>query len=173
MKPLTQGNLDGFCGIYSIINGLNLVHKISNPEAEILFSEIVRAIEDKKKKISDIAVDGLSDRDMAFVYREIIKKRYPVETYKPFHNRPDTDLQTYWNEIYQFLENGEKRVVNLAVERKDWSHWTVIHKVSFKSLYLWDSGERKKFLRNNCVTKPSGNGHLVLWPTTTRFLFRK
>ena len=122
MKPLTQGNLDGLCGVYSILNALRIVEKTTLEESANLFLEIFAALETRKKKISRVIEDGMTDRDMGYVYREIIQKHYPVRVFKPFHRKAEVPLGAYWNQIRNFLDGGDKRAVNLVVES-----WESIH----------------------------------------------
>jgi hypothetical protein len=174
MKPLTQGNLDGLCGVYSILNALRIVEKTTLEESARVFFEIFAALE-TRKKISSLIQDGMTDRDMGYVYREIIQKNYPVRAFKPFHRKAEVPLGAYWSEVQGFLENGERRAVNLVLESWDWGHWTVIRRATSKSLFLFDSARMKRFDRRKCTTdrRLSRNRSFLIWPTTTRFLFRK
>ena len=172
MKPLTQGQLDGFCGIYSILNSLTLVQGTSYQESRELFFEILRAME-ARKKILKLIEDGMTDRDMGYVYREIIQKRYPVRTFKPFHKQAGIALGSYWDQVHEFLEHGKRRAVNLVTEGWDWGHWTVVYKATPKSFHLLDSDMMRRLDRRKCTTQRlSINRNFLLWPTMTRFLFR-
>ena len=174
MKPIRQGALDGLCGVYSLINSLQIVQGTSFEESSRLFLEILRAME-PRKKLSYLIENGMTDRDMAYVYREIIQKHYPVKVLKPFHNKADVPLKDYWETIQGFLEDGERRAVNLVLEGWDWGHWTVIQRATPKSLYLLDSARMKRFDRRKCTTgrKLSRKRYFLILPRTTRFLFRK
>lgn len=173
MKPLTQGKLDGLCGVYSILNALRIVERTTFQESARLFLEIFAALE-TRKKISRVIEDGMTDRDMAYVYREIIQKDYLVRAFKPFQKQSDIPLGAYWDQIKDFLDGGNRRAVNLVVESWDFGHWTVVWKATPKCLYLLDSARMRRFDRRKCSTQVlSSNRELLLWPTMTRFLFRK
>jgi len=173
MKALTQGELDGLCGVYSILNALKLLQRTSYRESRELFFEILRAME-PRKKISWLIQEGMTDRDMGYVYREIIQKRYPVRAFKPFHKQSDIGLGAYWNQVQEFLGSGNGRVVNLVAEGFDWGHWTVVWKATPKTLYLLDSDVMRRLDRRKCTTQRlSINRNFLIWPTMTRFLSRK
>ena len=173
MKPLTQGKLDGLCGVYSILNALRILEGTTLEESANLFLEIFAALE-TRKKISRVIGDGMTDRDMGYVYREIIQKHYPVRVFKPFHRKAEVPLGAYRQEVKNFLDGGNRRAVNLVVESWDFGHWTVVRKATPKCLYLWDSARMRRFDRRKCTTQVlSTNRDLLLWPTMTRFLSRK
>ncbi len=173
MKPLIQGQLDGFCGIYSIINALRIVHGTGYLQSREVFLEIIRVME-SRKKLSWLIEDGMTDRDMSYVYREVIQRRFPIHILKPFHRRSDVGLGSYWNQIHEFLGSGDSRAVNLVVESLHWGHWTVVYRATPKALYLLDSDIMGRLDRRKCTTRRlSVTRNFLIWPTMTRFLSRK
>jgi hypothetical protein len=173
MKPLIQGGLDGLCGVYSILNALKIVQGTTFEESSELFLEILRAME-TRKRLSLLIEDGMSDRDMGYVYREVIQRHFPITILKPFHRRSEVGLGAYWSQVQDFLSDGRGRAVNLVAEGHDWGHWTVVWKATPKCLYLLDSDMMRRFDRRKCSTQMlSSNRELLLWPTMTRFLSRR
>ena len=173
MKPLIQGQLDGFCGVYSIINALRIVqgHQFNHPRR--LFLEILQAME-TRKKLSWLIEDGMSDRDMGFVYREVIQRRFPITIFKPFHRRTDIGLGAYWHEVQRFLSDGQGRAVNIVAEGLDWGHWTVVYRATPRAFHLLDSDAMRRIDRWKCTTRRlTLNRNMLLWPTMTRFLSKK
>jgi hypothetical protein len=130
MKPHFQGQLDGFCGIYSSINATRLIQNISPDESAALFNRILSTIE-RRKSLSTILKNGLNNRDIAYFFKEVIEKEYPVKRSRPFHKA--TALAVYWREINDFLKGDQKRAVILAMGGWNWAHWTVVKKATKKS----------------------------------------
>lgn len=171
MKPHFQGQLDGFCGIYSSINATRLIQNIGPDESAALFNRILSTIE-RRKNLSSILKHGLTNRDIACSFKEVIEKEYPVKRSKPFHKA--TGLAVYWREINDFLKGDQKRAVVLAIEGWNWAHWTVIKKATNKSFSLFDSGHLKRVNRNRSTTKKISRARpILLYPTMTYFLSRK
>lgn len=173
MKAMIQGELDGLCGVYSIVNALRVIQKIGYQESRELFSEILKAME-SRKKLSLLIEDGMNDFDMGFVYRDVVSKRYPIRILKPYHNRADISLGCYWDRVQRFLSGGSSRAVNLVVEGFNWGHWTVVYRATPNAFHVLDSDTMCRLDRKKCTTRRlTKNRTMLLWPTMTRFLFRK
>ena len=67
MKPHLQGQLDGLCGVYSVINSIKLLANINPEESMTLFNRIFAFIEGRKR-LSGILREGISSRDMASTF---------------------------------------------------------------------------------------------------------
>lgn len=133
MSPYEQGYLDGLCGIYSVINALRLVFKsMTELESIRLLREIFKCVE-KRKKTSSIIVDGIDDKDISHILKEVIEPRYPILWRKPFKRRLPT-VDEFWDEILAFVTEGKHRTVIVGLEREDWDHFTVVHYITEKQL---------------------------------------
>lgn len=173
MKPHFQGQLDGLCGIYSSINATRLIEKISPGQSTALFQKIFSAVE-RRKSHSSIIKNGLSNRDMAYVFKEVIQKEHPIKRSKPFPRANNIPLETYWRKIQAFLSGDRRKAVIVVIERKDWSHWTVIERATNKTLFLFDSDDQKRIYRRRCTTKKMTRIRpVLLHPTMTYFLWRR
>ena len=61
MIPYRQGQLDGLCGVYSIINSTRIINNFDHKHCESIFKEIVKflALEDSFSKIMTQGVKAL------------------------------------------------------------------------------------------------------------------
>jgi hypothetical protein len=173
MKPYRQGDLDGLCGIYSIVNALRLVCNLNNDECLILFKESLALLE-KNKKLSEIVALGTSIVLLTRVFREVIDKKYPIKRTKPFHKNKDVTLNEYWNALKEFLSEPN-RVVIIGIDGDDWDgHWTVIESVTPKMLVQFDSYDGKWLYKKNYTTrKITKSRPYILSPYHTFFISKK
>lgn len=167
-----QGQLDGLCGIYAVINALRLLVRISRDECYELIYESVLVIE-KKKPVSDFIIDGISVFDVSVIIRDIVCPQYDVTRTKPFHRRAQVSVDEYWDTLGQFMGSGEQRSVIMAIETHHWGHWTVVRRVTEKQLILYDSGQCKVVNRRHCSTSMlSSETPVLIYVSQTFFLKR-
>ncbi len=173
MKPHFQGQLDGLCGVYSVINSTKLIENINAWESMTLFNRIFALVE-QRKRLSGILREGISSRDMAYIFREVVEQEYPIRRVKPFHRAGKVPLDLYWNEIQGFLAEDHRRAVIVVLEGWNWGHWTVIRKATEKTLFLFDSENQKRVRRRDCTTRKITRARrILLYPTRTYFLSRR
>lgn len=165
MKPFQQGDLDGLCGIYSIINSVKLVAgKMPTNDCYDLFYKILQQIEETDQ-LSAIIVNGCNINQLGCIFKNVIEKKYPnIKRSKPFHKRKDASIDEFWDTTYQFLTHPNRAVmVGLTSE---YGHWTVIRSMSHRRIYFWDSYGMQFMNRANCTVE-------TLYPYYTYFFERK
>ncbi|MFH2066486.1 MAG: hypothetical protein ABIK15_14905 [Pseudomonadota bacterium] len=173
MKPLRQGDLDGLCGIYSIVNALRLVCNLNNDECFVLFKESLALLE-KKKKLSEIIAFGTSIVQLSRVFKEVIDEKYPTKRTKPFHKNKDVPLCEYWNALEEFLVESNRAVI-IGIDGDEWDgHWTCVVTVTEKTLVLFDSYNWKRLYRKNYTTrKITKRRPYLISPYYTIFISKK
>lgn len=128
-----QGDLDGLCGIYSLINAINRLYgPLRTKHTKGLLEELIYTL-DSKWGVQDAILYGINGFQLSSLINEILKPRYQITCKKPFHSRPDADTNIVWKKIREWTENGG--VVILGTEE----HWTVIERASDSCLFLVDS----------------------------------
>ena len=176
MTPFQQGELDGLCGIYSVINAARLVigRSITEDKCEELFVKCFAVLE-KKKKISHIITNGITINEIACLLRDVIEKEFPVRRTKPFHSSSNITLADYWSKIQEFFSTSDKRrAVILSVETEEWEHWSVVRSTTNKRLALFDSDDSQIINRKRCTLKRITKVEPILFhPNQTYFLQRK
>lgn len=170
MTPAIQGQLDGFCGIYSVVNATKVVAGIDSRESQRLFWKIFSILE-PRKPVSRFVREGISDRDMGYIFRKIVQETYDLKVDKAFgHNR--VPLGVYWETIQGFLKPGEPRAVILVLESWDWGHWTVIQRATAKTLFLFDSSNLVRVQRRQTTTaRLTLRKPLLFYPRMTRLVY--
>ena len=113
MEPYKQGDADGLCGAYSIINSARLItKKLTEDDCMALLDRIIHHVE-QKKKISNVITGGLTAADMEGVMNKVMPKEFGIRAVRPFHTRKKITLNVFWNEVLKFINgnHGRKAVI--------------------------------------------------------------
>ncbi len=170
-RPYQQGNLDGLCGAYCIVNAVKyLCGPLSEKDSAKLFQEVLGFL-DKRKFLVKRMTAGTELREMKGLLDQVVAKRYPIRRTKPFRKQSGLSLQEYWEGLQTFLDQDGRLVLIGLGGHHD--HWTLIRKVTSRSLVLYDSDRLQRLNRRHCtlsLSNPGGRRH-VLYPTYTYFLW--
>ena len=176
-----QGDLDGLCGAYSVINAiswglhsLRVHHGHSRPyrslrehERDNLFRALLEAVITSRSR-SRIVVDGLHSLDLVHMLRvastwlsqeRVIRLRYSRPLYHHRRVRPVRMMRI----LTTCLARPGTAVI-LGVE-SPWKHWTVVTSVASRCLLLLDSGGYSQL-----VLCPVGNQHVSKVKPSSVFL---
>ena len=168
MNPYQQGGLDSLCGIYSIVNAERIINGTTIEESEVLFCEIMRHL-DKKKRLYSILTNGMLLKDVKQILNEIVRDRIPVKQIQ-FAGKTNPDLSTFWKSMQEFLSESSKKAILLGLSGFH-DHWTIISSITEKQIQLADSDSLQQLNRSNCTTYDiRGQRHHILWPAQTYFL---
>lgn len=155
MEPLYQGDLDTWCGIYAIVNAIRFIDKeMKGEKTSFLFRRILRYLE-RMGRLRTVSSIGIPSSDMSLVIREMAKSGYGITVTRPFYRTKKVSLDQVMEEIDGFLTEAQGRVVVASVGGKgmdDWSHWTVISRITKKEIHFFDSGLLTKLRREKCTT---------------------
>jgi hypothetical protein len=155
VAPYTQGQLDGLCGIYSIINAVRFAlprvefrvrsgiprrSKLSVTEAEALFLGLLKGLV-REQRHADRLVHGVSPRQLAALLKVAdhwLRRRRAVTlaVHRPVRHRRDR-TRTMLKRIAQHLATPGS--VAIVGGNDPWGHWTVATAVTACRVYLLDS----------------------------------
>ena len=148
-----QGDLDGLCGVYSVINAIRIAHArsrqhsrsfdaplIDEDEADAVFLRLLRSI--SGHTIDDPVAWGIgADRMRKLLNvanRWLERKRgLTMEIAWPFRGRRGARFETVLNRIRDHLHKDGAAVI--IGSRWPWSHWTVVRNIGKTRLVLADS----------------------------------
>lgn len=144
LSPFQQGEFDGFCGIYALINALRLVlaeaHPLSRTECEILFRHAVRFLENKHK-LGVCTRSGMSLRVWRPLATDLVRAAsdmvsLPLRIERQCSPRVDVP----WPHVLWRLRSliDEQSAVLLVLEGA-YRHYTVVSGYSEHRLRLFDS----------------------------------
>ena len=169
MRPYLQGALDGLCAIYSIVNAARIISDIGEEESKNLFKRILFYLE-TSQALSRVLTVGIGLNTVGSILRDVADARIPDRN-MPFKHRPETSLDEFWSEMMSFLDGGNKRAILIGLGGPMWDHWSIVHAISDRQIYFFDSHKLKSLKRSRCTTirSTSARPHL-LCPTHTYFL---
>jgi hypothetical protein len=166
LPPFQQGGLDSLCGLYSIVNAERIINLSSDDQAQDLFDTMVHFLS-RKRLLTRILLDGVIHSHMLLILEKIVNGRIPkVEI--PWRSQPTPELDPFWESMRDFLNGTPGRAIILGLNGHH-DHWTVVHNITSKSIFLYDSAEITRLPRDKCSTAKHRRKHLLL-PAQTYFL---
>jgi len=170
-QPYHQGDLDGLCGVYAIINAVDLLcGPFTADQAQHLFKLILRYL-NTQVPLTERFSDGLTLHEVAGIINKVVCRYYPIQRSKPFHGKAYISLGGYWSTLQVALIRP-RTVVFIGIAGHH-NHWTIIQRMTDKSLILNDSGGMRYIQRRHCSMLNDRNSkrHWLL-PTNTYLLQR-
>ncbi len=156
-RAYRQGDLDGLCGVYAVVNALRYVVRLQDEQCQKLFETLIRALEQDCSPLHPTLLRGMyfpqlkrlvvsasqwriRGRGLAFQARPLRLKR---------HQRTLPHLWAALNE-----ELGPTCVAIIGLSGVD-DHWCVVYRVSPKTLWLLDSSGQTRISRSRCTVRSS------------------
>lgn len=144
MRPAKQGGLDSLCGLYAIVNAIELVGVTGRRSTlhEDLFAKLICAL--PPHRLRSGLVCGLDVDDLLTASRGAfrwLRKAHGVDLRirTPFADREFVDGAGYVQAIRGQNEAWRKAVI-IGVAIPGGSHWTVLRAIEGRRLYVRDSG---------------------------------
>jgi hypothetical protein len=171
-KPYRQGDLDGLCGVYALVNAVDyLCGPLSLPKAKRLFEQILTYIE-SNSPLAFRCTAGTTINEISSILKYVICNQYPIRRYKPFHLQPVVSKERYIKTLSDFLEQPNTIVFLTLYGPLD--HWTLVRKITAKTLVTYDSCEIHYVLRSSCsMISDEVKKYYWLMPTHTYLLKRR
>jgi hypothetical protein len=154
-RPLRQGDLDGLCGIYSVVNALRHLLQLNKEQSQELVERLVKALVQDSRRPHKLLVEGilfkrlkqlaasasrcrLADRDLSFQVRTLRLRR------------EERTIARLWATLDR--EVGPACVAIIGITGAD-DHWCVVYRVTPKTLRLLDSSGRSCIRRSRCTVR--------------------
>ena len=139
--PDQQGQLDSLCGVYVIINAVNLVYPMRRQDRVILFKQLLTTL--KRDEYLSIAImSGTYKRHMNLMLstaKKLIYRQHKVTVkVEPlFRVNKGVDARQFYQKLEAFLKHENRAViVNLSGVL---NHWSCVRETTKTSLLLEDS----------------------------------
>jgi hypothetical protein len=168
MKPYQQGYLDGFCGVYSIVNAARIIKGWNEDQCLELYEKILIYLTKNKTLIPSLLY-GIDVNLIGSLFRYVVKDT--LQRQMPFKRRKKVPTDEFWNYMMEYMSNGNKRVILLCLEGKH-HHWTLVKDITDKRIRLFDSNSLQTLNRMRCTTSTvitKTRLHRIV-PTMTYFL---
>lgn len=143
-KPIQQGDLDGLCGVYAIINAACIVSAPTRPLTRLdvgwLMKSAVQHL-DHKQVLANTFVRGMSAKRQRKLARFLLKglcDRTGVDLrVRSQHSNPDDPRQTL---IFEAIKNSLQQGAAVMIRLQNThNHFTVVVGCSTSRLYVADS----------------------------------
>ena len=169
LPPFQQGGLDLLCGLYSIINAERFINHSSDEETQQLFDDLIHYLA-RRKLLSKFLIGGIIHSEMLVILKKVVGNKRISNVQIPWRGVPNPDLTTFWKSMQNFLDGTPGRSIILGLQGYH-DHWTVIEKITNRSILLYDSSLIKVLPRSRCTTVYATwkRKHLLL-PAQTYFL---
>jgi hypothetical protein len=173
--PFKQGDLDGLCGIYAIVNSVRLLcHEANRTVLSSLFKVLVRALKQVLDKPLATVWSGLDWRTLSLlVGRSItyVRRRLGIRlraAMPPKLLRRAASVNRVWHGLGKGLNRN--RVAIVCIDGAI-SHWTVVRAVTVGTLRLFDSSGLHT-VRKSCCSTVAYRKRYQLDPSAIMFIER-
>ena len=167
--PFQQGGLDSLCGLYSIVNAERYINHSSNEETQQLFDDLIHYLS-RRGLLTKFLIGGIIHTEMLVILKKVVGKKRISNAEIRWRGVPNPDLTTFWKSMQNFLDGTPGRAIVLGLQGYH-DHWTVIEKITSRSILLYDSALIKRLPRSRCTTVyAAGKRQHILLPAQTYFL---
>ncbi len=170
-----QGNLDGLCGVYAVVNAIrNLAPtRLNSEEERELFRQLIVKL-GEERRLEDALCNGMTVQPLGRLIdsaSEFLQtnRGHRLSRQLAFRQAPE-GLKLFWETTSAHLDDNGPGSVILGLGGM-YDHWTCIGTMSESSITLIDSDGIRRLNRKNCaISEAKGSRHHVLWSTQTYLL---
>jgi hypothetical protein len=154
-RAYRQGDLDGLCGVYSIVNALRYILHLRDERCQKLFERLIMALErdcphlhqpllrgmyfpQLKRLVAVAAQSRVQGRNLRFEARSLRLKR------------GQRTLPSLWTALDR--EVGPACVAIVGITGAT-DHWCVVYRVTPRTLWLLDSSGQSRINRSRCTVR--------------------
>jgi len=169
IEPFAQGDLDGMCAIYTIINAVRaLCPEMTTGASMALFRRLIRSLDTHTNDALSPIIIGTKRSLLQKLLMEAqshVAKRFKVD----LEIRPQgrtvnaKSLDVAWDRLSAILD--EKTIVILELGGCC-SHWTVLYDVKPRTMLLLDSDGQRELKKSHCTLGPSRTRYRLKLPAT-------
>ena len=151
MKPLQQGNLDGLCGLYSLLNAARLaVPTLPRRTCTCLFREGAHWLYDRGA-FPEVLYAGMTIGKLMGLHKAVFQPRIPgLRLKRPFIRSPPANTAEFWERLKTYAEQPGQGVI-IGIGRPQLTHWSVVSGVTTAKVMLFDSNGSTYLVRDKCA----------------------
>lgn len=154
IRPRRQGELDGLCGVYSVINAVRLLcPEMNKYDEEALFGILIASLARRRIRLASAVTLGLDIRTLRAIARIACRHIENETGIRLKVRRPQRcryRLGSFWQVLRTELGKGNIAIFGMWGRR---AHWTVAYKITEKSIRLVDSDNLKLLRRSRCTLR--------------------
>ena len=149
-RAYRQGDLDGLCGVYAVVNALRYLFQLKEDRCRALFAALIKARHRRRRRphhpilwvcpFEAAQTCGVLDGAQIFQAR-------PLRL-----SRDQRNLAQLWSGLLQELNPTCVAVIGISGAA---DHWCVVYRVTAKTLWVLDSSGRTRIRRSQCTVRAS------------------
>jgi hypothetical protein len=143
--PRYQGQLDGLCGQYAIVNAMTALRDV---EAKHVFETACHAI--ARSRWPHVVWEGTEIGDMKRMIRRCLEQMPAldgVEVAYPFLRRQPSSSEHFWGEFYEMFEQRRARYAILGLSRPR-DHWMGVKPKGGRLMFIDSDPHKAKILKS-------------------------
>ena len=144
MRPVKQGALDALCGVYAVVNALEMVGVVGRRSRlhRDLFSKLILAL--PAHQVGGAVICGVEAQDLMRASRRAfrwLRRTHGVDLCirAPLADRRFEETAPFLDFVRSQAQDWRRAVI-VGIEFPGGSHWTVVRAIEGRKLYLRDSG---------------------------------
>ena len=113
MRPYNQGDLDGLCGFYSVINAVkHITKRMTFEDWQFIFLKMLK-LQLKRQKSANFIIYGISDEKITKLLQYTQKLKFRIYYSRPFKRLNHLDIEEFWLYLEEFLKGNQNRCIIL------------------------------------------------------------
>ena len=156
VAPLLQGDLDGLCGIYAIINAMRaLCPELTDEISMRLFRIIMKSLAKHSEEglpLTFLGIEGALFWKLLVDATAYLKRKLSVDLALQV-GPPELrvrSIELAWDNLASVLDDTTVIILPLSGLSE---HWTVLYDANPKKIRLIDSSDDRKLKRSHCTLK--------------------
>jgi hypothetical protein len=154
-RAYRQGDLDGLCGLYSIVNAVCYVLRLRDEQCQQLFEKLIKVLEQDCGHLHRHLLWGMSFRQLRRLVAAVSSCRLEGQklTFVARRlrlKREQRNLPYLWAALNEEVGPTCVAIVRIAGIT---NHWCVVARVTRRSLQLLDSSGQTRIYRSRCTLR--------------------
>ena len=156
-RAYRQGDLDGLCGVYAVVNAARHVLRLRDEQCQQLFEKLIKALEQNSRSLHQHLLRGICFRQLKQLVMAASQCRLKGQKLT-FGTRPlrlkrqQRTLPHLWTALDEEVGPTCVAIVGIAGIT---DHWCVVARVTPKTLWLLDSSGQTRIYRSRCTVRSS------------------
>jgi hypothetical protein len=182
MHPYFQGQLDVFCAIYAVLNGLVITHRLRAEAARSILHESILDMAKDPENFRQLLDQTIEFHDLVdrILNREVLRQNLLVRD--PFGPRPIAPQEQVWDQLERWLGLPRRAAVLRFVRPLPLPgeplvrHWTTAGEIRDGAVVLFDCSQEKSAIheigKSRMVTDPENlrPGQVYVDPSSIRLM---
>ncbi len=158
-----QGDLDGLCGVYAVVNAARYVLRLQDEQCQQLFEKLIKALERDCCYLHRHLLWGMSFRQLRRLVAAVSScrldgQKLTFDARRLSLKRDQRTLPHLWAALNEEL--GPTCVAIIGLSGVD-DHWCVVYRITAKTLWLLDSSGQTRIYRSRCTVRSTSTRYCL------------